>query len=129
MSKPASISIGRSSCCGDGGRAAEPMHAARRFAPGQPKRGHSHVAQGGHSHVAVTVKRNGLSGVSRHRDANEVPIADNAVGRVEFNPARSWQVDLTPRIRGAAAEMALPRIATGHVEIAGDKAGSEAERP
>ena len=105
MSKPASISIGRSSCCGDGGRAAEPMHAARRFAPGQ-ETSYFHVVENmgggflfrqtsdidGHDHSLFVldvaeigpVKRNGLSGVSRHRDANEVPIADNAVGRVEL---------------------------------------------
>jgi hypothetical protein len=33
------------------------------------------------------VKGNGLSGVARHRDANEIAIADNAIGRVEFDPA------------------------------------------
>ncbi len=39
------------------------------------------------------------------------------------------KINLTPRMRRAAAEMALSRVATGHVEIAGDKAGGEAERP
>src|SRR5271165_197656 len=149
MSKPASISIGQPSRCGDGPRGGTHARCAKVRAGSETScfRVIENMGGGflfrqtpdvdGHDHFLLVldvaeiapVKRNGLSSVSRHRDPNEISIADNAVGRVEFNPARSWQIDLTPRMRRAAAEMALSRIATGDVEIAGDKAGGEAERP
>jgi|SRR5271166_3362472 len=45
------------------------------------------------------VKSNGASSVSRHRDANEISIRDNAVGGVEFNPAGVGQINSTPGTR------------------------------
>jgi len=45
------------------------------------------------------MKGNGLSSLPRDRDANEISIADNAIGRIEFNPAGAGQVDLAPRVR------------------------------
>src|SRR5271157_3712650 len=121
MSNPASISIGQSSCWGNRGRThvrcanvgagsetscfrvIENMGGGFLFRQTSDIDGHNHsLFVLGVAEIAP-VKRNGLSGVSRHRDPNEVSIADNAVGRVEFNPARSWQIDLTPRMRRAAA--------------------------
>ena len=35
------------------------------------------------------VKRDGLTRITRYRDANEIAVADNAVGRIELDPARA----------------------------------------
>ncbi len=45
-----------------------------------------------------TIKGDGLSSLTRDRDANQVAVANNAVGWVEFDPARAREVDLTPGV-------------------------------
>jgi len=42
------------------------------------------------------MERYGLTRVSRDGDTNEIAIADDAVGGIEFDPSRSGQVDLAP---------------------------------
>ena len=46
-----------------------------------------------------TVKGNGLLSLPRDRDANEIPIADNAIGGIEFDPAARRADRLAPRVR------------------------------
>ena len=71
--------------------------------------------------------RHRLARVAHDRDADQIVIADDAVGRVEFDPAGPGQVDLEPGMGGAAADpLAAP--AFGDVEIAGDKTRGEPER-
>ena len=52
-------------------------------------------------------QRHRLAGISRHCDADQVAIADNAVGRIELDPAGSGQIDLHPGMGGTAADMAV----------------------
>lgn len=49
--------------------------------------------------IIAAVKWNGLLGLTRDRHANEIPIADDAVGRIEFDPAGAGQINLAPRMR------------------------------
>ena len=46
----------------------------------------------------------GEAGGTGDADADQVAIADDAVGRVEFDPARARHVDLAPGVGRAAAE-------------------------
>src|SRR6202040_3330426 len=59
-------------------------------------------------------QRHRLTRVAHDRDADQVAIADDAVGRVEFDPAGAGKVDLEPGMRGAAADP--PAIARRHIE-------------
>src|SRR5271157_2428663 len=142
MSKPASISMGSLlALARSGARAANAGALVRNLvASGHRRRGPwLRVRQtpdddgDGHSLFVLglaeigSVKRNGLAGVPRHRDANEVPAAHNAVGRIEFDPAGARQEDLAPRMGRAAAAMTLLRVAARHIEIARDEPGGEAE--
>ena len=75
------------------------------------------------------MQRDRLVRIARHRDADEVAGADDAVGRIEFDPARVRQIDLHPGMGRAAAVMIAILRAVAGIEIAGDEARGEAEPP
>src|SRR5581483_8791515 len=60
------------------------------------------------------------------RNADEIAAADDAVGRVELDPARARQIDLNPGMGRAGAGIAVRGI-RGNEQIAGYKAGGDAE--
>ena len=56
-------------------------------------------------------ERHGLRRIARDRNPDQVAIADDAVGRIEFDPARARQIDLAPCVGCTAADM-LRAVAT-----------------
>ena len=74
------------------------------------------------------VQRDRLARIARHRHTDEVAGADDAVGRIELDPARARQIDLHPGMRRAAADIAMRAVA-GNEEIAGDETRGDAEPP
>src|SRR3954462_3705411 len=74
------------------------------------------------------VQRDGLPGVAGDADADEVAIADDAVGRIELHPTGAWQIDLAPRMRRTAAEN-FAGVALGDVDVAGDEARRKTQGP
>ena len=60
---------------------------------------------GGGARVGAAQGRRLLGGAG-DRDADQVAVADDAVGRVELDPAGAGQVDLRPGVRRAAADFA-----------------------
>ena len=49
-------------------------------------------------------QRQALRRIPCHRDADEIAVADDAVGRIEIDPSRARQIDLQPGMGRAAAE-------------------------
>ena len=74
------------------------------------------------------VQRDRLARIARHRDADQVAGADDAVGRIELDPAGARQIDLHPGMGRAAADIAVRAVA-GNEEIAGHEARGDAEPP
>ena len=72
------------------------------------------------------VQRDRLARIARHRDTNEIAGADDAVGRIELDPAGARQIDLHPGMRRAAADIAMRAVA-GDEEISGHEARGDAE--
>src|SRR5215472_13955515 len=68
-----------------------------------------------------------LAGIANDRDADQIVVADNAVGRIELHPPRTRQINLEPGMGGAIADPAAAAVFRD-VEIAADKARREAER-
>src|ERR1700728_1912887 len=50
----------------------------------------------------TTGQRHGLAGIPCHGDPYQVLASDNAVGRIELDPAGTRQINLTPGVRGTA---------------------------
>src|SRR6185312_4046751 len=48
------------------------------------------------------VQRHGLARIARHRHPDQVAGADDAVGRIELDPARARQIGLHPGVGRAA---------------------------
>src|SRR5260370_14770695 len=69
-----------------------------------------------------------LARIARHRDADEIAGADDAVGRIELDPARAWQIDLHPGMDRAAADIAMRAVA-GDEDITGHETPGDAEPP
>src|ERR1700682_4337630 len=57
------------------------------------------------------VQRDGLARIARHRHANEVLGADNAVGGIELDPAGARQIGLNPGMGRTAADIAVRAVA------------------
>ena len=57
------------------------------------------------------VNGNRLARIARDRDANEIAIADDAVGGIEFDPAGTWEVGTNPGMGRAATDIAVVFIA------------------
>src|SRR5260370_38729637 len=74
------------------------------------------------------VQRDGLARIARHRHTNEVAGADNAVGRIELDPAGARQIDLHPGVGRAAADIAMRAIA-GNGDVSRHEARGDAEPP
>jgi hypothetical protein len=68
-----------------------------------------------------------LARISCYRNADEIAVADDAIGRIELDPTGTGQIDLAPGMRRAAAHMA-GSIQAGAVDVAGHEAGREPER-
>ena len=58
-------------------------------------------------HLIGAVQGDGLARIARDRDANEVAVADDAVGRIELDPAGARQIDLHPGMGRAAADISF----------------------
>src|SRR5205807_5115472 len=72
-------------------------------------------------------QRHRVPRVAHYRDADQIAVADDAVGRIELEPAGAGDIDLQPGMGGAAADMpATPMI--GDVEISRDESGGETKR-
>ena len=71
----------------------------------------------GRSEVSA-VQRDRLARIARHRHADEISRSDDAVGRIELDPAGARQIDLYPGMGEAAADIAVGPVA-GNEEIAG----------
>src|SRR4051794_23567780 len=50
-------------------------------------------------------ERHRLAGIARDRDADEIAVADDAVGGIELHPAGARQIDLAPGVGRAAADI------------------------
>src|SRR5450432_3860879 len=74
------------------------------------------------------VQRDGLARIACHRHPNEIPGADDAVGRIELDPAGARQIDLNPCMGRAAADIAMRPIARNE-QIARHEARGDAETP
>ena len=72
------------------------------------------------------MQRDRLARIARHRDADQIAGADDAVGRIELDPAGARQIDLHPGMGRAAADIAMRAVA-GNEQIAGDEARGDAE--
>src|ERR1700730_8198348 len=68
--------------------------------------------------------RDRLTRVAGDGDPDQIAIADDAVGRIELDPARTREVHPDPRVSGAAADPP----AFVDIEIAGDEMCGEPER-
>src|SRR5216684_1921382 len=66
--------------------------------------------------------------VPRHRNADEIAVADDLVGRVEVDPPHPRKVDLHPRMR-RASPYGLRRVGVGYEDVAAHEPGGEAQRP
>src|SRR5215469_11340879 len=62
--------------------------------------------------------RHSLARVPGDRHADQIVIADDAVGWIEFDPAGPRQINLDPGMGGAAADL-LAAPVFGTIEIAG----------
>src|ERR1700722_4688779 len=68
-------------------------------------------------------QRQRLRRIPGDRNADEIAVADDAVGRIEIAPARARQIDLRPGMgRAAAAAVA------GHENITADETRGQAKR-
>ena len=74
------------------------------------------------------MQRDRLARIARHRDADEIAGADDAVGGIELDPAGARQIDLHPGMGRAAADIAMGAVA-GDEQIARDEARGDAEPP
>src|ERR1700730_4744252 len=106
---------------------------ARSSASGRPRSvddayGNLHAKAGGGVSDEAAPERQGLPGVPSHRDANEIAVADDAVGRIEIDPSGTRQVDLQPGM-GRATAKRVRRLDIRHEDIAADEARGEAKRP
>src|SRR6185436_19402654 len=88
---------------------------------------HVHAAHGRRRTDEGAPERQRVALVPRDRHANEVAVADDVVGGVEVHPAGSGQIDLHPRVGGAAAD---DGAAGGirHEDITADEPGGQATR-
>src|SRR5262245_3123207 len=71
--------------------------------------------------------RHRLTRVAGDRDADQAVVADDAVGRIELDPAGTRQVNLEPGVGRIAADTRAAS-ALGDMEVAADKPGGEGER-
>src|SRR6267143_4338993 len=74
------------------------------------------------------MQRDRLARIARHRHANEVAGAADAVGGIELDPAGARQVDLNPGVGRAAADIAMRAIA-GSGDVSRHEARGDAEPP
>src|SRR3974390_3152596 len=119
----------RRSLCGRGGR--------RPYSPGGSRRGRARLVDHAHRNLHTEAgrrladetapERQGLRRVRGHRDTNKITIADDAVGWIEINPARSQQVDLQPSMGCPAADSGCT-VCIWHKDVAPHEAGREAKR-
>src|ERR1700732_3197027 len=65
------------------------------------------------------LQRNRLARVMRDRDADEIPISDNATRRIEVDPARAGHIDLHPGVRVAAGDIVV--IIVGQMQVSRDE--------
>src|SRR5262249_39215958 len=87
-----------------------------------------HLAEGvGHAEIDP-MQRDRLTRIARHRDADQVAAADDAVGRIELDPARARQVDLHPGVSRSAPAMSREAIVR-RAQVTRDKPRSNAEPP
>src|SRR5271155_2503754 len=68
-----------------------------------------------------TMERYCLVRIAHHRDPNEVAVTNDAIGWIEIYPAGSGQIDLSPGVRVAAANVGFV-VVSGDVQISGDEA-------
>src|SRR5439155_7811075 len=87
----------------------------------------AHTEKGRRVAHETAPERQGLRRVPGHRDTNKITIADDAVGWIEINPARSRQVDLQPSMGCPAADSGC-RVCIWHKDVAAHEAGREAKR-
>src|SRR3954451_13865715 len=74
------------------------------------------------------VHRDSLARVAGDGDPDQVVATDNAVGRVELDPAGGRQVDLRPGVGGAGTlDVRALAVQRRVVEVAGGEAGTEAQ--
>ena len=74
------------------------------------------------------VQRDGLARIARHRDADEVAGADDAVGGIELDPAGARQIDLHPGVGRAAADIAMGAVARDE-DVSRHETRGDAEPP
>src|SRR5215207_5583287 len=72
-------------------------------------------------------ERGRLGGVAGNGDADQVAIADDAVGGIELDPTSAGQVDLTPSVRGAPAQYGR-LIAVRNIDIPRHETSRQSER-
>src|ERR1700676_2268839 len=73
--------------------------------------------------VPGSPQREGLRVIPCNRDADEMTVADNAVGRVEIDPAGAGKINLQPCVRGAATARG---VMMGQKDVAATKPGAGA---
>src|SRR5271166_358261 len=74
-------------------------------------------------------QRRRLSWIARDRHADKVAPANQAIGRIEFDPARARQINLAPGVRRAAPNpQILSVVIARHIDVARDEARGDAER-
>lgn len=73
-------------------------------------------------------EREGLRGIPRDCNADQVPPASEIVGRIELDPAGAGKVDLDPRVSRTGADRAnFEAFNCRVVDVSADKTGRETE--
>ena len=72
----------------------------------------------------AAAQRDSLTGRPGDRYPDQVAISDDAIGRIELNPARTRQVNLAPRV-GRATSKPYWAVSVGHVDIPRDEPRGE----